>query len=119
MRGATPVSPVNSYAVGLGDRVDVVLADPVAPLDAGRATVVLRRGDQRMRAAASLVDGGGRGRRLVATFAAGDLTDGQYLLLVRGGGSRVKPGVRLLVQGDLPLVLRWGDRVSTVEDRVS
>ena len=103
---------VNSYGRRRGELVEVVLADPSPSLTSGRAVMVLRRGGpdgQRLRAPAQLLDDA-RGRRLVAAFPADALADGQRRLIVRAGGQRTPPGVRLLVQGRRPTVLLWGDR---------
>ena len=107
--GSAPVDLVNSYALRRGDRVEVSLAEPSAPMVAEGAVMVLRQGDRRLRSEASVVDDA-RGRRLVASFASGDLDDGQYRVVVRADEVRTKAGVRLLVQGRRPVVLLWGDR---------
>lgn len=106
---AAPLDLVNSYARRRGDRVEVVLAQPEAGLAVDGATVVLRSGDERRRATGALVDDA-RGRRLVASFPAERLTDGQWAVVVRHDGNRTRAGVRLLVQGERPVVLLWGSR---------
>jgi hypothetical protein len=103
------VDLVNSYARRREDRVEVVLADPAPPMDADGAVLVLRRDGRRVRSGAELLHDA-RGRRLVASFPADALDDGQWRVIVRAGGARTAPGVRLLVQGRRPLVLLWGDR---------
>jgi hypothetical protein len=100
---------VNSYALRRAGRIEVVLADPAPPLDADGAVMVLRAGRERVRSRATVVDDG-RGRRLVASFAEEELADGQYRVVVRTSETRSRPGVRLLVQGQRPVVLLWGDR---------
>ena len=109
--GSAPVNVVNSYARRRGGRVEVVLADPATPLDSGDPVVVLRDGRQRVRSAATVVDDA-RGRRLVASFPLAELGDGQYRVVVRTADARTSAGLRLLVQGDRPVVLLWGDRPS-------
>jgi hypothetical protein len=106
MGGGAPVNRVDSYAVRTGHRVDLVLSDPESSWDA-EVVVVLRRGERRLRSAASLVDDID-GRRLVASFPADALADGQYRAVVRVAGAPVRTGARLVVDGDLPVVLRWG-----------
>jgi hypothetical protein len=103
------VDLVNSYARRRADRVEVVLADPTPPMDAEGAVVVLRRDGRGVRAGAGLLDDE-RGRRLVASFPADSLDDGQWRVIVRTANERTKPGLRLLVQGRRPVVLLWGDR---------
>jgi len=100
---------VNSYARRLADRIEVVLADPAPALAAEGAVMVLRRDGRRVRSDAGLVDDA-RGRRLVASFPADQVGDGQWRVIVRAAGERTAPGVRLLVQGPRPVVLLWGDR---------
>jgi hypothetical protein len=104
-----PVDLVNSYALRRGDRVEVSLAEPSAAMVAQGAVMVLRQDGRRIRSEASVVDDA-RGRRLVASFASGDLDDGQYRVVVRADDVRTKVGARLLVQGRRPVVLLWGDR---------
>ena len=107
--GSAPVNLVNSYALRRAGQVEVVLADPAPPLDSDDAVMFLRAGPKRVRSRASLVDDA-RGRRLVASFPDDDLADGQYRVVVRVSDTRTRPGVRLLVQGERPVVLLWGDR---------
>jgi hypothetical protein len=117
---SAPVNLVNSYARRRGGLVEVVLADPQPPLDAEGAVMVLRRGGrdaERVRATASLVDDA-RGRRLVAAFPSDAVGDGQWRVVVRAGGRRTAPGVRLLVQGRRPTVLLWGDRPTRAQVEV-
>jgi hypothetical protein len=106
---SAPVNLVDSYARRRGRRAEVVLAEPNPPLDGDGLVMVLRREDQRLRSPAKLVDDD-RGRRLVASFPADDLTDGQWRVILRVAGERVAPPVRLLVQGRRPMVLLWGSR---------
>ena len=106
---SAPVDLVNSYARRRGDRVEVVLADPSPPIDTTGAVVVLRREGRGVRAGADVLDDA-RGRRLVASFPAEDLDDGQWRVVVRVANERTNPGLRLLVQGRRPVVLLWGDR---------
>lgn len=107
---------VDSYARRLGDEVEVVLSDPdgvVAP----RSTVELRRGEQRHRASAEVVDDE-RGRRALVRVPRADLRNGTYALRLLPDASDASDGpdgpdglplgCRLLVQGDRPLVLLWG-----------
>jgi len=108
---------VNSYARRRGDRVEVVLADPAPPMDAEGAVVVLRREGRRLRSQAQLLDDE-RGRRLVASFPADGLDDGQWRVIVRVANQRTSPGVRLLVQGRRPVVLLWGDRPTRPQIKV-
>ena len=77
---SAPVDLVNSYARRRGDRVEVDLADPAPPIDAEGAVVVLRREDRRLRSGGELLDDE-RGRRLVASFPADGLDDGQWRVL--------------------------------------
>ncbi|NYG56873.1 hypothetical protein [Nocardioides perillae] len=116
---------VDSYARRVGDDVEVVLSDPDHVVSSGDV-VELRRGEQRHRARAEVVDDD-RGRRALVRVARGELRNGTYALR-RVGGSRgagdvgdgpaedvpeVLPlGCRLLVQGERPLVLLWGQRAT-------
>src|SRR3954468_24942298 len=111
---SAPLDLVNSYARRRGDRVEVVLADPIPPMDTEGAVVVLRLEGRRVRSGAELLDDE-RGRRLVATFPADELGDGQWRVIVRAAAERTNPGVRLLVQGRRPVVLLWGDRPTRPE----
>ncbi len=106
---SAPLDLVNSYARRRAGSIEVALADPAEALAAEDAVMVLRHDGRRVRSRAGVVDDE-RGRRLVASFPAGQVDDGQWRVIVRASGERTTPGVRLLVQGPRPVVLLWGDR---------
>lgn len=108
---AAAVDLLDSYARRVGDDVEVVLVDPEGVVSHGDA-VVLRRGERRREAPAEVVEDG-HGRRALVRVPRADLGNGQWGLRVRAGADGATPqplGCRLLVQGDRPLVLLWGQR---------
>lgn len=108
---------VDSYARRVGDDVEVVLSDPDGVVAPG-ATVELRRGEQRHRASVEVVDAehGEHGRRALVRLPRADLRNGTYALRLAAAGDDgegARPlGCRLLVQGERPLVLLWGQRAT-------
>ena len=68
----------------------MVIADPAPPMDAEGAVVVLRREGRRLRSEAQALNDE-RGRRLVASFPADGLDDGQWRVVVRAANERTTP----------------------------
>lgn len=101
---------VGSYARLRGDRVEIVLAEPVDVLD-GEAWAELwqLRGKDRVRADLELVTEG-EARKYVVTCPRSDLSDGRWGLSLNSAEESQRVNARLLVQGARPLCLLWGAR---------
>lgn len=97
---------VGSFARLKGDQVEIVLREPSLTAPSGELT--LRNGKVAVTAAAEPVLDE-QGARLVGVVPRDQLTDGTWTLtLVSAEAGPESLGVRLLVQGDRPLVLLWG-----------
>lgn len=97
---------VDSYARRRDDRVELVLQDPQFALGS-TTTIEARRKDAVVEfEVREVVDE--RGRRVVAIGPRAALENGPWRLHLIADGQREVLGVRLLVQGDRPLVLLWG-----------
>ncbi|VXC14279.1 hypothetical protein [Nocardioides sp. AX2bis] len=101
---------VNSYARRVADDVELVL-DGTTARPGPDDTVVLRRGEHHLTAVPT-VSGSGDVRRLVARFPRADLTDGTWKVRLRTPDGPLPLGCRLLVQGERPVVLLWGDEAA-------
>jgi hypothetical protein len=99
---------VDSYARRDGDDVVLSLARPAMEVPAG-AMIVLRGAGSRHAAEPTLRDEGGV-RRLTARVPRSALGDGTYVVRLRTPDRNLRLGCRLLVQGDRPVVLLWGDK---------
>lgn len=99
---------IDSYAKLEGQQAHIVLNDPQFEI-VEPATLVLIQGDRRRRAAAAVVDGPS-GKQVLASVPRPSLKDGTWNLRLRSGERNSLLNVRLLVQGDRPLVLLWGSK---------
>ena len=105
---AAEIDLVDSYARRVGDDVELSLARPTIEVPDG-AVVVLRGADGRHVADTTVHDADG-GRRLTARVPRAALGDGTYVVRLRTADGGLPLGCRLLVQGERPLVLLWGDK---------
>ena len=97
---------VGSYARLRVDQVELVLQDPQFALGSSN-TIEARRKDTVVEfSVRELVDQ--RGRRVVASGSRAALRNGPWRLHLVVDGERELLDVRLLVQGERPLVLLWG-----------
>ncbi|SHH23030.1 hypothetical protein SAMN05443575_3486 [Jatrophihabitans endophyticus] len=100
---------VGSYARRRGADVEIVLADPKENL-AGVEALTLTCGDRKAVATAALSTQPS-GSALVARLPRGKVRDGIWnVALGKNVRNAQRLNARLLVQGDRPLVLLWGDR---------
>lgn len=101
---------VASYARLRGDRVEIVLVEPIDLVE-GEVWAELRRlrGDRSIRATLELVTTE-QGRRYVITCPRSELTDGRWGITLHNAEDQQRVNARLLVQGDRPLCLLWGAR---------
>lgn len=97
---------IDSYANLEGTDVRIVLNDPQFEI-AAPAELVLIQGNKRRRADALVVDGDA-GRQVIAKLPRRALADGTWRLRLRSGERNSRLNVRLLIQGQRPLVLLWG-----------
>lgn len=97
---------IDSYAHLVGDDVRIVLHEPRFDI-AEPAALRLIQGKRQRQAEVRVTDGA-TGRHVVATISRDGLTDGTWNLRLRTEDRNARLNVRLLVQGDRPLVLLWG-----------
>jgi hypothetical protein len=105
---AAEIDLVDSYARRVGDEVELSLARPAMEVPDG-AVIVLRADGGRHAEEPEMTDDAG-GRRLVARLPRAALGDGTYVVRLRTADGSLRLGCRLLVQGERPLVLLWGDK---------
>ena len=108
---AAEIDLVDSYARRDGDDVELSLARPTLAVPDG-AVIVLRGAGGRHVAEPVMRDDAG-GPRLVARVPRAALGDGTYVVRLRTADASMRLGCRLLVQGERPLVLLWGDKPPT------
>lgn len=97
---------IDSYAHLVGDDVRIVLHEPRFDI-AEPAALRLIQGKRQRQAEVRVTDGA-TGQHVVATISRASLTDGTWNLRLRTEDRNARLNVRLLVQGDRPLVLLWG-----------
>jgi hypothetical protein len=102
---------VGSYARRNGAAVDLLLARSDLPSSTGPLVVHLARGSHSVTGTAS-VRASGDGSDVVAKVPAKRLSDGTWSIRlgVDGDDETVPVSARLLVQGDRPVVLLWGEK---------
>lgn len=107
---------VGSYARLRGGDAEVVLWEPKLTAESG--TLVFTKGSSSVQGQAGLVTDDD-GRRIVARTARNRLSDGIWTLVLRSGAAEDPDNepvdARLLVQGDRPLVLLWGEKTMPSE----
>jgi hypothetical protein len=102
---------VGSYARRTGANVDLLLARSDLPNSTGPLELHLKRGSKSVTGTAS-VRASGEGSDVVASVPAKHLSDGTWTIQlgVKGDDDLVPVSARLLVQGQRPVVLLWGEK---------
>lgn len=102
---------VGSYARRNGSNVDLLLARSDLPGSTGPLVVHLARGSKKVTGTAA-VQVAREGSDVVASVPARQLSDGTWTIRlgVEGDDETVPVTARLLVQGQRPVVLLWGEK---------
>lgn len=102
---------VGSFARRNGSDVDLLLARSDLPNSTGALVVHLARGSKSVTGTASVRESG-EGSDVVAKVPAKHLSDGTWTIRlgVKGDDETVPVTARLLVQGQRPVVLLWGEK---------
>jgi hypothetical protein len=102
---------VGSFARRNGSDVDLLLARSDLPNSTGPLVVHLARGSKSVTGTASVRESG-EGSDVVASVPAEHLGDGTWSIRlgVEGDDETVPVTARLLVQGQRPVVLLWGEK---------
>lgn len=99
---------IDSYAKLQGENAQIVLHHPQFDI-LEPANLILIQGAKRRRTEATVVDGPS-GKQVLASVPRSSLSDGTWNVRLRSGERNSLLNVRLLVQGERPLVLLWGSR---------
>jgi hypothetical protein len=102
---------VGSYARRNGSAIDLLLARSDLPNSTGPLVVELSKGASSVTGTAE-VRASGEGSDVQASVPARQLSDGVWKIQlgVAGDDERVPVSARLLVQGQRPVVLLWGEK---------
>lgn len=107
---AAEIDLVDSYARRDGDDVELSFARPAMEVPDGALIVLRGPGGRHSAEPTRRDDADGR---LTARLPRAGLGDGTYAVRLRTSEGSLPLGCRLLVQGERPLVLLWGDKAQS------